>query len=300
MTPPDATLAGSYAESDPSGRHRSLPAETLPHARDPGVQLGTKRRESLHIDRAAGLRRKDGRRNLTSGRGRPEVPCDEPESPGIQNSKEELMRKYGNVTKSLALMLAIAVAALVGVPLAPTTQAAAVGATDVDITLPDIVILHYFSDVDVEISNGALGTFLTGSLGDSTIVETTPVLAAGGFTQDLSISPTSALTGSPSAAVLTLQNAWAVRAISLAGGVNTELAIANTDDTLDHTLTTATITVTGVAVDDGANNGATIQFASPGLVSPAVGDVELTLDLTNATNAGVYENAIFTLTATNV
>lgn len=210
------------------------------------------------------------------------------------------MKKHENVTKPLALSLAIALTAMVGVPLAPTAQAAAVGATDVDITLPDIVILHYFSDVDVEITNGALGTFLTGTLGDSSIIETTPVLAAGGMTQDLSISPTSALTGDPTAAVLTLQNAWAVRAISLAGGTNTQLAIANTDATLDHASTSATITVTAVAVDDGTSNGTSIQFASPGLVSPVVGDVELTLDLTDAINAGVYEDAVFTLTATNV
>lgn len=159
-------------------------------------------------------------------------------------------------------MLAIAVAALVVIPLAPTTQATAVDATDVDITLPDIVILHYFSDVDVEISNGALCTFLTGSLGDSSIIETTPVLAAGGLTQDLSISPTAALTGDPTAAVLTLQNAWAVRAISLSVGTNTQLAIANTDATLDHASTSATITVDAVAVDDGTSNGTSIQLAS--------------------------------------
>jgi hypothetical protein len=113
-------------------------------------------------------------------------------------------------------------------------QAQAVGATDVDITIPDIVILHYFSAVDVQITSDALGTYLTGSAGDSSVDEGTAAPAAGGFDQDLNIGPSAVLTGDPTAAVLVLRNAWAVRAISLAGGANTQLAIANTDPTLDH------------------------------------------------------------------
>jgi hypothetical protein len=179
-------------------------------------------------------------------------------------------------------------------------QAQAVGATDVDITIPDIVILHYFSSVDVEITSSALGTYLTGSAGDSSVDEGTVSPAAAGFDQDLNIVPSAVLTGDPAAAVLVLRNAWAVRAISLAGGANTQLDIANTDDTLDHATTAATITVTDVSVDDGTSSGATISFAAPGLVTPVVGDVSLTLDLTNADNAGVYEDGIYTLTATNI
>lgn len=91
-----------------------------------------------------------------------------------------------------------------------------------------------------------------------------------------------------------------MRAISLVGGANTQLTIANTDGTLDHSTTGATMAVTGVAVDDGVSNGALITFPAPGLFSPRRGDVELTLDLTNATNAGEYRDAVYTLTATNI
>ena len=178
-------------------------------------------------------------------------------------------------------------------------QAQASGATDVDINIPDIVILHYFSNVDISITSGALGTFLTGSPGDQAYDEGTVAPAAGGFTQDLAIGP-SALTGNPSAAVLTLQNAWAVRAISLAGGTDTMLSILNTDPTLDHTSTAATISITSVAVDDGISNGGAIAFTSPGIVNAASGDVELTLDLSNADNAGDYIDGVFTLVATNI
>ncbi len=184
--------------------------------------------------------------------------------------------------------------------LAPATASAqASGATDVDITLPDIVILHYFSSVDVTISQSALGTFLAGVAGNSAVDEGTASPVAGGFSQSLAIGP-SALSGDPSSAVLTLQNAWAVRSISLAGGTDTQLVIANTDNTLDHATTAAVITVTAVAVDDGSSSGTTITFPAAGLGSPRVGDVELTLDLSNAINAGVYEDAVYTLTASNI
>lgn len=178
-------------------------------------------------------------------------------------------------------------------------HAQAVGATTVDINFPDIVILHYFSTVDVTITNSALGTFLTGSPGDSDADAGAATPAAGGFTQELAIGPP-VLTGDPSAALLTLQNAWAVRSISLFAATDTELAITNSTPTLNHTTTAASMTTTAVAVDDGVTNGATITFAAPGLVSPVVGNVELTIDMTNAINAGDYVGGVFTLTATNI
>ena len=71
----------------------------------------------------------------------------------------------------------------------PAAHAQASGATDIDITLPDIVILHYFSNVDISITGDELGTFLTGVAGDQTIDEGTSAPAAAGFTQDLGMVP---------------------------------------------------------------------------------------------------------------
>jgi len=177
-------------------------------------------------------------------------------------------------------------------------HAQAVGATDVDITIPDIVILHYFGNVDITIGSNEFGTFLTGVAGDSSVDEGIAAPAAGGFTQNLAIAP-SALTGDPSAAVLTLQNAWAVRAVGNAGA-QTQLAVSVTDGTLDHATSAATMAISAAVVDDGTSNGATITFNAPGLFAPETGDVELTLDMTNATDAGEYQDGVFTLTAVNL
>lgn len=194
-----------------------------------------------------------------------------------------------------AVTIALVALSLNSAPVA----AQATGNTDVDITLPDIVILHYYSNVDLAITSNAMGNFLVGSGGDSSFDEGTSAPGAGGFTFDLAIGP-SALTGDPSNATLVLENAWAVRSMSLAGGTNTQLVITVTDAALDHVTTTASMDITAAIVDDGASSGGTITFPATGLFNPRIGDVALTLDMTNAVNAGEYADGVFTLTASNI
>jgi len=202
----------------------------------------------------------------------------------------------------LKTLFAVSSAALALLLCSAPVHAQAVGATDIDITIPDIVILHYFSSVSVSIDGADLGNFLTGNPGAAQkFDEGTVSVGPGGFTQNLNITPTG-LTGNPAAALLTLENAWAVRAISGGASTQTQLAIVNTGGSLDRPApSTATITM-GVAVNDGDGgaSAATIQFAVPGLVNPEYGDVELTLDLTGATEAGQYSGGQYTLTATNI
>jgi hypothetical protein len=199
-------------------------------------------------------------------------------------------------------LVAVSSAALALLLCSAPVHAQAVGATDIDITIPDIVILHYFSAVSVSIDGADMGTFLTGNASALQAADEGSVsVGPGGFTQDLNIIP-SALTGNPAAAVLTLQNAWAVRAISGGASTQTQLAITNTGGSLDRPApSTATITTTYAVNDgDGGASAATIQFPVPGLVNPEYGDVELTLDLTGATEAGQYTGGQYTLTATNI
>jgi hypothetical protein len=195
-------------------------------------------------------------------------------------------------------LLAFSLSILIIAPAAARAQAS--GQTDIDIDLPDIVILHYFSQVQVSISSAALGNVLTGVPGDSAIDEGAVTAGPGGFTQDLGMGPSPLPGADPSAVLLTLQNAWAVRAISLAGGTDTQVSITIDDNLLDHITTAAFIQITAGAVSDGVSTGPTIQFPAPGLANPQLGDIQLTLDLSTASNAGLYEQGLFTLTAQNL
>ena len=192
-------------------------------------------------------------------------------------------------------VILVAAAVLIAVFAPAPARAQAVGATAIDITLPSIVILHYFSEVDIEITEAGLITFL--GYGSNEVDEGLEAPAAGGFTQDLTLSP-SVPTGDPAAALLTLQNAWAVRAIG-ASGQQTQVSIAPTDATLANGA--ATITIDAAEVQSGVvGPGASIQFAPPGLSVPRLGDVLLTLDLSSANLSGQYIDGLYTITAQNV
>ena len=151
----------------------------------------------------------------------------------------------------------------------------------------------------------SLGTFLTGTPGDATIDEGagsgTASVVGGALQADVAMAP-SALTGDPTAALLVLQNAWAVRAVSLgAPGSETQLDVAVTTPTLSNVALGTSMTISSAAVTDGvAAPAASITFPSPGLGTPEIGDVELTLDMTLAGGAGTYSGGVFTLTATNI
>jgi len=201
------------------------------------------------------------------------------------------------------LARALAVGALALLAAAPAL-AQATGSTTVSVQIPDIVILHYFSTVDVTINANEMGSFLTGVPDDSSFDEGTGSAAAtlsGGVLQaDLNMTPT-ALTGDPTAAVLLLQNAWAVRAVSLGNpGSQTQLDVTVTTPTLTNG-GTSSMTISSATVSDGVGPAAgTITFATPGLGTPEIGDVELTLDMTLASDAGTYTGGVFTLQASNI
>ena len=180
------------------------------------------------------------------------------------------------------------------------TRAQAIGSTDIDITLPDIVILHYFGSVSVEITPANMAAFLGLA---SAVQETVIVTPLEGFDVNLQMSPT-APTGSLDAAVLTLRNAWPVRSLSVGAGNNvgtTSLNIGIDNDTLVHaTLGAGTeIILDSATVNaNGGGAGTSITFDSPGLFNPQLGDVQLTLDMSDATAAGTYLGGVFTLEAT--
>jgi hypothetical protein len=181
-----------------------------------------------------------------------------------------------------------------------SVQAQSTGTTNIDIVLPQIVVLHYFNKVTLSISSAELATYLnlTEDQGDKATISVTSG-GVGTFSANLAINPGDP-PGSVTIATLTLQNAWAVRAIG--GGNNTQLAISVplAGNTLTHaSVPEAQIGLDGASVTDGANSGVSIQFVSPGMQTPQTGDIALTLDMSAATEAGTYEGGQVTLTASN-
>jgi len=166
---------------------------------------------------------------------------------------------------------------------------AATGQTSVSFNFPNIVILHYVSSVNFDIpatafgsnsidegTGGTLNTFVSPNISGNSNVGMTIAQALTGYTG-------------------TINNAWAVRALAGAGGVNVSVAI-NTADALNGT---SKVTIANAIVSDGTNTGATINFASPGLSSAnaVYGSVGFDIDFTNTTLAGLHTGAQYTVTA---
>jgi hypothetical protein len=185
--------------------------------------------------------------------------------------------------------------------IASPAHAQAIGDTTISIDVPDIVILHYFSTVDVAIGATAMEDYLTGAGtnarneggGAGTAAEN-----GGQFDVDLTMAP-GALSGDPTNAVLLLQNAWGVRAISGGPTTQTQVAITVQNSTLSDG-GSSSIEIVGANVDAGAGAGPDVAFTPPGLSPAVTGDVLLTLDFSNTTTAGSHTGGVFRLTASNI
>lgn len=84
---------------------------------------------------------------------------------------------------------------------------------------------------------------------------------------------------------VTLQNAWAVRSLSSANGV--ELALTNTNNTLTSVIDkTSSISTSGATLSSGSLTGDKITI--PSGWAPVKGDIKFQLDLSGANSSGEY------------
>ncbi len=203
---------------------------------------------------------------------------------------------------------------VVGLLLAVTLATVPSGASaqlpaDVDVTVNGIVILHYFSQLDLTIPAATITAWLNATPDQGTRADT---LSNTGVTldRDLDIENNGAdMTVDPTGnrVVMHLNKVWAVRAINTSGS-QTQVAIAKSAGTvrLVHAADNSKrIVVRNTRIrTTGGGWGTSTSFDPPGLFGLVVGDVRLLLNFNRATLAGTYSvagaGAVYTLTATNL
>lgn len=182
-------------------------------------------------------------------------------------------------------------AALLAAPLVLSSgQAAAQVDVDVNITLNGIVILDYYSTVNVDIPSSVWTGMFTGCTTITAGIACSQGVAsvdASFSTPGLVAAPTDVATPAPTGVSLTalplrLEDVWAVRALAASSANTVTVSVTDPGGPLAHT-DGGQILITGSSV-----NPAT--FAPPGLATAVHGDVTLTLDLANATRAGTYSS----------
>jgi hypothetical protein len=195
-----------------------------------------------------------------------------------------------NSTKLLALVL-VAVAAMFGA--VQPAQAQATGSTAVSVDLNGIVILYYYSSVNVTLPSTLLGT----AVNEGAAAQTATAIS-GGAEATLTALPSVGATLSN--INLDILNAWAVRALNTVGA-NTQVTISGTANTLTAGVGNV-ITIAGRQVRATAGSfGATSTFPSAGtFTTPQTGDVRLVLDLTAVSAIGNFTGGNYTLTAVNL
>lgn len=201
----------------------------------------------------------------------------------------------------LVTLVALAVAALL--PATASAQATATGTMALDIRLPNIVILYYYSNVRVDIAANDLFS------GNENEVDVGAYGPGSGLSPDLAFTvPGVDSGGNPdlSNVALTLNNSWAVRALSTSGNVT----VAFSADSASLSGGSGTIGIASVGIDstnagapgsssDPVATPAQITFASPGLASYEMGDLLMGLDLSTAGSTGSYTGS-FTITASTL
>ncbi len=191
-------------------------------------------------------------------------------------------------------VVALLAATMVVAPVSKDAQAqSAQGATAFSISFPSVVVLHYWSALNMTLSTAELTDFLIGNTTGNDDRGTKGAVTisdnAGTFEADAAI--TSSVTD-PAAVTLHVQNAWAVRAVGTA-------ALPNV--TMSFTASSTTLTGPGansigasnyfVGTGGGVPSTSTVSFAAPGLSTPEVGDISLDLNLTGAGQSGTYSGS---------
>jgi hypothetical protein len=171
------------------------------------------------------------------------------------------------------------------------------GKTNVTVTMPEYLVLHYYSDVALNFS--ATSSSVSQS-GGSTLTPTWST-SLGDTTHNLAASATEV---GPSSVNITLKNAWAIAGLSRSGTAT--VSITGTDFSATREGSKSKIDVSGYALAttsgvSGAVSGSSITTLLRGVAgqTPTVGDVKMRLGFSNTTESGAHSGS-FTITAQTI
>jgi hypothetical protein len=197
------------------------------------------------------------------------------------------------------LLALLPLLALAFVFASPNAEAQASGTVSIDIDYPPLVILWYYSDLNINIPTASLAGVMIGGTGDTAVPDATaPTLTWGaGLTADAGMTAGDApiSVGDLTSVALTITNVWAVRSVGPATAT-TDVSADFSGGTDNATLTgpgTDTITINSIAANPNS-------FSPTGFGGIQVGALEFDLDLSSADTSGAYTGGQFTITAENI
>lgn len=159
--------------------------------------------------------------------------------------------------------------------------------TSVSVSLPEVVVLHYFSSIDLSFDAAGIRALLLQGVGDTVDEGSASVIGFNGdlgidLVADIAIGP-----ADPRSVPLELENAFAVRGMSAGGRLRVTGSFVSRR--ADHSSTPAArIVANRIRLEIDGRRSRRLAFPSPGLVTPVLGLIAMELDLRQATLAGRY------------
>ncbi|GAK60058.1 hypothetical protein U27_07046 [Candidatus Vecturithrix granuli] len=203
----------------------------------------------------------------------------------------------------------LTIVALLGVVVffsASPSQAQAVGNVDVQVIVPGVLQLRYYSELIINVSANHFADVVFGTTSDTDDAGSASV---NSWSDNAAITP-SALGSNTGTQVV--ENAWMVRAVGNPhAGNNLRVTVALNTGAGAATLTnnagagfgTLEISSVQTRLNGGAGFAGSVDFTSAGPGNPQYGDLELGLNFADASHAGTYENTSahqFTITASHI
>jgi len=195
----------------------------------------------------------------------------------------------------------LALSAAMSIPFGSSAHAVQTsGSTDIKVNLPDIIILHYISDITLNFGSD-IGQSANESGASWTVAWDGATSDGSGELPGGNLDDTSNELGAISTIDVTLPNVWAIRGLSSIGTATVEIAGGNA--TLANG-TSSSIALSDFTVSGSGNTSASITADLNGLhkTTATVGDVNLKMDVSAAALSGLYDTSgtEYTITATAI
>jgi len=179
----------------------------------------------------------------------------------------------------------------------PATAATTSGTTNVTVTVPEFIILHFYSSVTLNFATPDSEALNEGSNSVDAAWDGT---TSGGTDLAEANLMNAALELDGSKTTVKLSNVWAVRGFSRNGNAKVEVSVPAGKAVMSNE--GSEISITNVKVGDNTGTGSSITTKLNGITrnNATFGNIEMDLDFSRTSRSGLHTGAQYTITATTI
>lgn len=197
-------------------------------------------------------------------------------------------------TKIVSLLLGIILSIMTT---SPAMAASTSGTTNVTVTVPEFIILHFYSSVTLNFATPDSEALNEGSNSVDAAWDGT---TSGGTDLAEANLMNAALELDGSKTTVKLSNVWAVRGFSRNGNAKVEVTVPAGKAVMSNE--GSEISISNVKVGDNTSSGSSITTKLNGITrnNATFGNIEMDLDFSKTSRSGLHTGGQYTITATTI